>query len=111
MTPGPHLFLDDSLVTSSENVARVVNVPRRDAAIPNPVVTGKEDGCFQPYMTVLRDPATGRYRLWYGHRTEDSDAGRQHIAHMESTDGIHWIRPAQVLKDPRADAVRHQRRR
>jgi hypothetical protein len=100
LKPGPHLFIDDFLVASSENVERVVNVPRRDSSIPNPIVTGKEDGCFQPYMTILRDAQSGRFRLWYGHRTEDSNAGQSHVASMESDDGIHWIRPPRVLKDP-----------
>jgi len=97
---GPQLFLDERLIESSENVHRVVNVPRRDPAIPNPIVTGKEDGCFQPYLTVLHDADTGRYRLWFGHRTDSADAGGSHIGYMESEDGIHWIRPAKVLPDP-----------
>ena len=97
---GPHLFIDDLLIESCENVRRVVNVPTRDAAIPNPVVTGREDGCFQPYMTVLRDPDTGLFRIWYGHHTEDLNAGRSHIGYLESEDGIHWQRPARVLEDP-----------
>jgi len=100
LKPGPHLFLDEYLIESSENVSRVVNVPQRDAGVPNPIVTGKEDGCFQPYMTIIRDPESGRFRLWYGHRTEDSDAGRSHVAYMESEDGIHWVRPPKVLADP-----------
>jgi hypothetical protein len=97
---GPHLFMDDYLIASSENLARRVMVPQRDAAIPNPVVTGKEDGCFQPYMTILRDPETKRFRMWYGHRTEAFDTGQSHVALIESEDGIHWQRPARVLKDP-----------
>jgi len=96
---GPHLFLDGYLIESSRGVARVVNKPRRDPAIPNPIITGKEDGGFQPYFTVLRSPDTGRFRIWYGHRTEDSNAGRSHIGYMESADGIHWERPAKVLAD------------
>ena len=100
LEPGPHLFLDDYLIASSENVERVVTAPLRDAAIPNPVVTGEEDGCFQPYMTILRDPATGRFRMWYGHRTEDFNGSRSHIGYIESEDGMHWIRPARVLNDP-----------
>jgi hypothetical protein len=96
---GPHLFLDESLIESSSNIIRRVNMPRRDAAIPNPLVTGKEDGCFQPYMTVLRDPPTGRFRLWYGVHTTDFNAGRSHLGYLESPDGIRWIRPHQVLPD------------
>ena len=78
----------------------MVNRPERDPAIPNPIVTGKEDGCFQPYMTIIRDPETKRFRIWYGHRVEDFNAGRSHIGYMESEDGIHWERPPRVLKDP-----------
>lgn len=97
---GPHLFLDEFLIESSSNIHRRVNTPRRDPAIPNPIVTGKEDGCFQPYMTVLRDPASGRFRLWYGAHTEDFNSGRSHLGYLESADGIRWIRPHQVLADP-----------
>lgn len=97
---GPQLLLDEYLIDSSENVRRVVNVPQRDPAIPNPIVTGKEDGCFQPYMTILRDAVTGQYRLWFGHRTDGNDSGGSHIGYMESKDGVHWIRPAKVLADP-----------
>ncbi len=97
---GPHLFMDDYLIAESDNLARDVCHPVRNAAIPNPVVTGKEDGNFQPYMTVLRDAATGRFRIWYGHRREDMNAGRQHVGYMESADGVHWERPARVLDDP-----------
>ena len=70
---GPHLFLDDYLIAKSENVDRVVNQPKRDPDIPNPVVTGKEDGCFQPYMSIIRDPESKKFHIWYGSRTEDSN--------------------------------------
>ena len=98
--PGPHLFVDDYLIASSDQVTRVVNRPQRDDSIPNPVVTGKGDGCFQPYVTVLRDAATGRFRIWYAHRTEDSQASNQRLAYMESEDGVHWIRPPRLLQEP-----------
>ncbi|MBM4032560.1 MAG: hypothetical protein FJ291_12350 [Planctomycetes bacterium] len=100
LAKGPHLFLDDFLVETSEGVERRVNVPQREASIPNPVVTGKEDGCFQPYMTVLRDAATGRFRIWYGHRTDDRSMMASHVGYMESDDGIRWLRPHRVLRDP-----------
>ena len=100
LKPGPHLFLDEFLIASSENVRRVVNKPQRDPAIPNPIVTGKEDGCFQPYMTILQDPETGEFRIWYGHRALDHNAGASQIGHMRSEDGIHWVRPPQALPGP-----------
>jgi len=97
---GPHLFVDDFLVESCANVARRVNRPARDPAIPNPIITGKEDRNFQPFMTVLRDPKTLRFRIWYGIWKESKDAGSSHIGYMESEDGIRWIRPVRVLEDP-----------
>ncbi len=100
LKPGPHLLLDDFLIESSSNIARKVNLPVRDPAIPNPVVTGREDGCFQPYMTVVRDAASKRFRLWYGVRTKDFNTGQSHIGYLESDDGIHWNRPHRVLPDP-----------
>ncbi len=100
LAPGPHLLIDESLIAASDNLERQVNTPQRDPAIPNPVITGKEDGCFQPYMSVLRTPDTGRFRIWFGHRVEDFNGGRSHIACMDSEDGIHWQRPARVLNDP-----------
>ncbi len=97
---GPHLFLDEYLIERVENVERVVDAPQRDPSIPNPIVTGKEDGCFQPYMTILHDDQMGRYRLWFGHRVDDNSTSTSHIGYMESEDAIHWQRPARILKDP-----------
>ena len=100
LNPGAHLFLDEFLIECSSNITRRVNQPSRDAAIPNPLVTGKEDGCFQPYLTVLRDPQTRRYRLWYGVHTADLSSSQSHLGYLESMDGIQWIRPHRVLADP-----------
>ncbi len=98
--PGPHLFLDEFLIESSSNVTRRINMPNREPAIPNPLVTGKEDGCFQPYLTVLRDPQSSRFRLWYGVHTADFNTSRSRLGYLESEDGIQWIRPHRVLLDP-----------
>jgi len=100
LAPGPHLFVDDYYIASSQNVKRVVDVPQRDPAVPNPIVTGKEDGCFQPYMTIIKDESRGRFRMWLGCRTEDMNASRSHIGYIESADGIHWERPVRILPDP-----------
>jgi len=100
LRPGPHLFLDEFLIESSSNITRRVTVPHRDPSIPNPLVTGREDGCFQPYLTVVRDPHGGRFRLWYGVRTADFNASRSHLGYLESADGMRWRRPHQVLADP-----------
>ena len=98
--PGPHLLLDDYLIAESSNVARVVLQPQRDPTIPNPIVTGEEDRCVQPFLTVLRDPETGRFRLWYGAWRNDRHERRSHLATMQSTDGVHFIRPHQQCATP-----------
>ena len=102
LKPGPHLFIDDYLIDQSKGVKRRVNCPRRDPKIPNPLITGKEDHCVAPYMRVVRDPATGRFRIWYNIYREKFKDGRARFAHMESEEGIHWKRPHQVLEDPGA---------
>jgi hypothetical protein len=98
--PGPHLFIDDYLIASAQNLTRQVCQPRRDPNIPNPILTSREDGTFQPYMSVSRSPETGRFRIWYGISTPDKNESASDLAYMESDDGIHWIRPHRVLPKP-----------
>ncbi|MBI2434341.1 MAG: hypothetical protein HYV26_15900 [Candidatus Hydrogenedentes bacterium] len=99
LKPGPHLLIDDALIASTSNVLRVVSMPQRDPAIPNPIVSGKEDGCFQPYLSVIRADS-GEFRLWFGRCTEDFQTNRQTVGYLESEDGIHWERPARALALP-----------
>src|SRR5438105_6132 len=62
LSPGVHLLLDDYLIASQTGLKRVINQPAR---LAQPLVTGKEDGNFQPYLSVLRDPISKRFRMWY----------------------------------------------
>lgn len=96
LKPGPHLFIDDYLIESQIFISRTIIHP---AKLPEPIITaGKDrDQCFQPYMSVLRDSDTKRFRIWYN---TPETASQSHIGYMESEDGIHWIRPHQILKDP-----------
>jgi hypothetical protein len=98
--PGPHLFLDQHLIEKSQNMQRRVNRPQRDPHIPNPLITGKEDECNGPYLTVIRDPQRGRFRIWYNTNKVKFKDGSSHVAYMESKDGIHWVRPHRILDDP-----------
>lgn len=95
LQPAPYLLLDDRLIERSRGVRRVVQQPKRD--LPGPVVTGPEDKCFQPYFTVVRDPQTRRFRMWYG---VPESSIQSHLAYIESADGVRWIRPHRVLRDP-----------
>ena len=94
---GPHLLLDRSLVAEATNLLRSVQPPSR---LPDPIITGVEDGNFQPYVTVVQDPLTRRFRIWYNTpHTPGKDSGSS-LAYMESNDGIHWLRPHRVLLGP-----------
>ncbi len=97
---GPQLFIDDFLVQSSENVTRVVSQPRR--TLPGPIVTS--DLGFQSAqnsVNVLRNPGTGRFRMWYNaSRTESEEAVTYFgpsLAYRESDDGVIWNGPLQRL--------------
>lgn len=100
--PGPQLLLDDHLIETSSNLTRRVRSPRRD--LDHPVITGPEDRCFQPYVSVLQDPETRRFRVWYGIPAREASGQlssmQSHLAYMESEDGIQWKRPHRVLTDP-----------
>ena len=100
LSEGPHLFIDDYLVAECRSVKRRVNCPKRDPKIPNPLVTGKEDECVAPYTTVVCDPETGHFRLWYNIYKAKHKDGSARFALLESEDGVHWIRPHRVLKEP-----------
>lgn len=82
---GPQLFLDDYIIESMDGLTRAVQSPER---LPKPVLDNKIFGTTQPYMTVLRDPATNRYRIWYNNKAA--------IWHAESDDGITWRNPRSV---------------
>ncbi len=97
---GPHLFVDDYLIEAGTGLTRRVNRPERAPDIPNPIITGPEDRNFQPYISVLRDPESGRFRTWFGTWTDARDTAVAHVGYMESEDGVHWIRPVRILDDP-----------
>src|SRR3954451_8490000 len=94
LSAGVHLFLDSGLIAVERTLRRVIHPPTR---LPRPIVTAAEDSCFQPYVSVLRDPRTKRFRMWYN---SADDAAKSHIGYLESEDGVHFIRPHRELADP-----------
>jgi hypothetical protein len=98
--PGPHLFIDDFLIADQKGIIRRLCQPTRDPSLHNPLITGKEDSCFQPFFTVSRRPEDGRFRLWYGAYNPDKNMSRSRLAYMESADGLHWQRPPVFCSTP-----------
>ena len=99
-TMGPILFLDEHFVAGSSGLSRVLTPPVRDTTIPNPIVSGREDRCVQPYLTVLQEPETGRFRMWYGAWRNDRSEIRTHLAILESHDGVRFERPHRICDTP-----------
>jgi hypothetical protein len=96
---GPQLFLDDYLISRQSFLVRTVNNPKK---LPHPILVGglRNDLVWQPYVSVLRDPDSGMYRMWYNTPVDTSEVSRCHIGYMESNDGVHWNRPPRFLQDP-----------
>lgn len=98
LSPGPHLLVDDHLVEESRGLVRTTHAPDKVPIVPLPKA---EPWHQQPlfFQTVLRDPDTGRFRIWYNVRNPEAhpDVGPIPVtayAYAESDDGVHWHRPS-----------------
>ncbi|WP_428938595.1 hypothetical protein [Fontivita pretiosa] len=90
---GPQLFIDEYLVAEARGVRKVTQQPQRFLDGP---ILGWKQHTTQPYLTVLRDAETGRFRMWYNY-----DAGKNcAIAYAESEDGIRWTLPELNILGP-----------
>jgi hypothetical protein len=87
---GPQLFLDDCIIDKREGLKREVQQPQRHG---QPVLDSKNFGVTQPYLTVLRDPKTKKFRMFYNRGPA--------IWHAESDDGIAWRNPRVAYDCPR----------
>ncbi len=75
----PQLFLDDVVIEKTEGLVKTIHHPVR---LDQPILDSEKFGTWQPYLTVLHDARTKRFRLWYN--------GRPALRYCESSDGIHW---------------------
>ena len=88
------LFLDDWVIESSANVCRRIEPLRKQAANPLIVPDRPWEGCQALlYGSVLRDGATGRYRIWYLTGIGLGDTDHQAMGYAESDDGLVWSKP------------------
>lgn len=94
---------DDVSIPFTQNLKLVMQPAERHAA--NPVLTrGPEGSCdswaVQFYGSVIRDPHTGRFKMWYVAVSKeerlDSATPRSvpwRVAYAESEDGVRWAKP------------------
>jgi hypothetical protein len=50
---GNGVAIDQTVIAQQTNLSRQINSPTR---LPEPIVNAAYDKCFQPYVSVLRDP-------------------------------------------------------
>lgn len=96
---GPYLFIDDYLIAEQSFLNRVVSNPEK---LEKPVLYGgmNKDQIWQPYVSVIRDPDTKKFRMWYNSPVETMNVSRCSLSYIESDDGINWVRPHRILDYP-----------
>ena len=98
--PERQLFVDSYLVAEASFVRRTVHQPVKYEG--NPIMVDREPWEKDKkviLLQVLRDPDTGKFRMWYTIWVRFTFPGTQtkgrHMPtlYAESEDGIHWVRP------------------
>ena len=87
------MFLDNRPLEYVRGFTRELNRPAYYDG--NPVMSPELPQEFNRVMlwgSVLRDPETGKFQLWYTSSTRDSGA-RSHLLYAESEDGYQWNKP------------------
>jgi len=94
-------FIDDELIAEKHGVEQIIPVARKHP--DNPVLRPDRpwaDDMVLLYGSVLREPDTGRFRMWYlGRNFEDRNPLRTIVCYAESADGVHWEKPELGLCD------------
>lgn len=96
---GLHLFVDDAEIAFKVGVERHVHPCEK---LPKPVLEPEtpwekegDDARVYLYGTVLRDPQSGRFRMWYNRLRS--------VLYATSEDGIRWERPELGLVELNGD--------
>ncbi len=96
--PERQLFVDNYLIAAASAVRRTVHQPVKYPENPVMVAQGPMEKNLIVHQ-VLRDPKTGRFRMWYAswsdfHYPGTKIKGRFPTLYAESKDGVHWERPS-----------------
>lgn len=86
-------FIDDFAVEKMSGLTRVLEQPVKQT---KPVLVGETPWESNPYLfgTVLRDPATKKYRMWYmSYNRGRPLVERTPVLYAESKDGLAWTKP------------------
>ncbi|MBI4025575.1 MAG: hypothetical protein HY360_11390 [Verrucomicrobia bacterium] len=86
------LFLDDAAIESYQNLKRQYHTPQRLGIVLEPDQPWELNATIV-YGSVLRDPASGKLRMWYTQFSGQRGVGRD-ILYAESCDGVRWDKPS-----------------
>jgi len=94
--PRTLLFVDDGDVLYRSGTHRVFHPPQRYAG--NPVISDRQQPWEQEiaWMSIYRQPATGKYQLWYQAYAGDLAKDRTRrcvVGYAESADGLVFTKP------------------
>ena len=89
------LFVRDDLIESQENVARVINPPRKHP--DNPVLTYEKpwEGNLLVDATLIHEQGVG-FRMWYETQRRPGTGGSMEddmVCYATSSDGVRWEKP------------------
>ena len=89
---GPHLFVDDYLIETSQGVVRTTHQPEK---LPQPIMAPSAPHHDTPacVLSVVDDRQAGLYRMWYAVRFPAIHGPFSQYAYAESNDGVHWRKP------------------
>ena len=93
------LFIDDAIIDSTNRVNKTLHKFRRHPDNPLMVPEKPWERSNFVYGSVLRDPQTGLFRMWFTnsgtrvHTRDDRQFGVQ-LCYATSRDGLHWERPS-----------------
>jgi hypothetical protein len=88
------LLLDDYVVGDIEGAA--IRFHRFEKHPDNPLIVSDAPTDLNQiglYGTVLRDPATGRSRMWYISHSYSEGGASYNVSYAESDDGLEWRKP------------------
>lgn len=96
VAPRTILFVDDRDVLYRSGTEKQVVQYTKDAG--NPVIAPMRnwEGMLG-WVSVYRDPKTGRFQLWYQayqERRKEDKKLRSVVCYAESSDGVNWVKPA-----------------
>ena len=83
--PHLHLFISDDDILARRDMPRLVQTLRREIAEPVMAPNPKTEGTAIGYSSVVQDPKTGQFKLWYL-------ASMSQLKTAVSDDLIHWRR-------------------